>query len=507
MKKLTFVKNAFILPVTSFILRTLGIVLRVYMSNKIGAEGMGLYQMVFSIYILASTFATAGISSAVIKIISEELSMSNKGKVTQIFKKIVIICIFLGLAATFTTYICAEYIGKYLLNDVRTIPALKILTLAFPFMSISSCMKGYFIARRKVSKTSNAQLLEQVIRIALIFFLLDRFIPFGISAACLAVMIGDVISEMCSCLYSYSSYLSDRKKLSYLSTILETPNKKRILVRFFSTALPVAATRYVNTILHTIENLLVPDSLRKFTSSREKSLEQFGMLKGMAIPVMFFPSSFLSAVSTLLIPEMCEANILNQKEKVRKIVARTIHFTITASILIGGLFYIFAYELGSLIYKSIEVGFLIKMLALLVPFMYLESIVTGILQGLNQEISSLKYIVCDSVIRIILVYFLVPLKGLEGFLLIMFISNIATSCLNTHRLLKVTDVKLKWIKWIIKPLFSFFISSSLLFIFIKLMPSSSLIYVITGISIISVLYCVILCLTGAITKNDLFLSR
>lgn len=507
MRKMTFVKNAFILTITAFILRTLGIILRIYMSNKIGAEGMGLYQMVFSIYILASTFATAGISSAVIKIVSEELSTPNKRRVAQVLKKILVMCISLGLIATFAIYFSAEYIGKYLLNDVRTIPALKILTLAFPFMSISSCLKGYFVARRKVSKPSNAQLLEQIIRIILIFFLLDIFVPFGIGAACLAIMVGDVISEICSCLYTYFSYLSDYRNLSYTSAISKPSVKKRILVRFFSMALPIAATRYVNTILHTIENLLVPDGLRKFTSSREKSLEQFGMLKGMAIPIMFFPSSFLSAVSTLLIPEMCEANILNQKEKVRRIVARTMHFTITASILIGGLFYIFAYELGALIYNSVEVGFLIKALAPLVPFMYLESIVTGILQGLNEEISSLKYIVCDSVIRIMLVYFLVPLKGLEGFLLIMFISNITTSCLNTRRLLRVTDVKIKWIKWILKPLLAFFIAILLLFIFIKFIPSSSLIYVITGISIISVLYCVVLYLTGAITKNDLFISH
>lgn len=60
MKKATFIKNAFILTATSLLLRTIGIFFRIYMSNKVGAEGMGLYQLIFSIYVLGSTFATSG---------------------------------------------------------------------------------------------------------------------------------------------------------------------------------------------------------------------------------------------------------------------------------------------------------------------------------------------------------------------------------------------------------------------------------------------------------------
>lgn len=77
-KHKTFIKNAAIMTITALILRTIGIFFRIYMSNKIGAEGMGLYQLIFSIYVLGSTFATAGISTAVTRMITDELVCGTK---------------------------------------------------------------------------------------------------------------------------------------------------------------------------------------------------------------------------------------------------------------------------------------------------------------------------------------------------------------------------------------------------------------------------------------------
>jgi len=505
LRKLTFVKNAFILTVTSLILKFLGIVLRVYMSNKIGAEGMGLYQLIFSIYILASTFATAGITTAVIRLVAEELIKNNKSAAIKILHKSIGIAIILGLLSSIFISFFAEPIGKYMLNDVRTIPAIKILVLVFPFMSISSCIKGYFIARKSVITPSKAQVFEQIIRIGMIFILLNNFAQYGVTVACTVVIISDITAEILSCIYSYICYLNDRKNLN--NSFIGKKSTPKILKTFFSIALPIAANRYVNTILHTIENILVPNSLRQHNGSQEIGLSQFGMLKGMAIPLIFFPSSFLNAISTLLIPEMTEANSLNQSTKIKKVVEKTLHITIVSSILIAGIFFLFSYELSELIYKNADVGFIIKMLAPLIPFMYLESVVAGILQGLNQQLSSLKYILFDSLIRICLVYFFVPTKGLTGFLVIMIISNLTTSCLNLNRLLKVTQVKVHWNKWIIKPLISLSIASFALLKILPYIPSSIITYVVSGIFIVSLVYIIILFLTKSVTLDDLFLKN
>lgn len=496
MKKFDFFKNAIILTATSFLLRFLGMILRIYMSNTIGAEGMGLYQLILSIYVMASTFATAGVSTAVIRIISDELISGSKLSVNRALKKSLIISFAFGITSAILVFIFASPIGKYVLNDIRTIPALRILVLAFPFMSITSCLKGYFIATKNVSTPSNAQLFEQVIRIVLIFFLLKNFAHLGITICCTIIMVSDVIAESSSCLYSFWRYFVYRKSVKTSNLICK--KKERIIKKFFYVAIPVAATRYINSFLHTIENILVPNKLRVFHASHEKSLEEFGIIKGMAIPILFFPSSFISAISTLLLSEMSEANELQQKRKIEKLTSKTLKFTIISSILIGGLFFSFAYEIAEVIYKNSEVGHIIKMLAPIVPFMYLESMIMGMLQGLNQQMSSLKYIISDSIIRIVLIFLLVPSKGLDGFLYIMIISNISTSFANLKRLLKVTNVKIDFRNWILKPLISLAAGNLALLFFAKTFTFSTLPYLLFGMSIVSILYLVGIFLSHAV---------
>lgn len=496
MKKLTFLKNAIILTATSFILRFLGMILRVYMSNTIGAQGMGLYQLILSIYVMTSTFATAGVSTAVIRIISDELISGSKISVNRALKKSLIISFTLGITSTILIFIFARPIGKYVLNDIRTIPALRILVLAFPFMSITSCLKGYFIATKNVSTPSTAQLFEQIVRIILIFFLLRNFAHLGITICCIIIMISDVLAEASSCLYSFWKYFNYRKSVK--TTNLISKKKEKVITKFFSVAIPVAATRYVNSFLHTIENVLVPNKLRAFNNSHEKALEEFGIIKGMAIPLLFFPASFIGAISTLLLPEMSEAHELNQENKIKKLTRKTLQFTIISSILIGGLFFTFAYEISEVIYKNTDVGHVIKMLAPIVPFMYLESMITGILQGLNQQMSSLKYIIIDSIVRISLVFFLVPQKGLDGFLYIMIISNICTSCSNLKRLLKVTKVQIDFKNWILKPLCCLAIGNFILLQLINIHNFSTISYLLIGIFTISLIYCVGLLSSNAI---------
>lgn len=499
MKKFLFLKNAVILTITAFILRGLGMLLRIYLSNKIGAEGMGLYQVILSVYMMTATFATAGVSTGVIQVVSDEIAIGTKESTIKAFRKTLVLCLFWGLFLSIVFYFSMNFIGKYWINDVRTIPALTISIFALPFMAITSCIKGYFIAYRRVSVPSEAQILEQIVRIIIIFLLLDHFIPYGTDAACLAVIIGDVISEMSSCFYSFIAYQKERKrhKNLYLAKVKSTHITKKMI----DSAAPVALNKYLNTGLRTYENMLVPDSLRKFTGSRETSLEQFGMLKGMAMPVLFFPSSLLTAFSTLLIPEMAEAKAIGNTEKMKKMADKTFHIAITLSILIGGIFFTFAYELAELIYHELEIGAILKMLAPIVPFMYLETVVMGILQGLNEQISSLKYNILDSCIRLPLIFIFVPNHGLTMFIWIMILSNITTSSLNIYRTLKATHTKIDITNWIIKPLIAISLAILTTILITKNFMLTPIYLTVIGTAGICILYFAILLLLNNIPQK------
>lgn len=442
-----FLQNAALLTVTSLVLRTVGIFFRMYLSNRIGAEGMGLYQLIVSVYVLASAFAAAGICTAVTRMVTDALCRGDRRTALAALRTAVIVSIAVGVASALLVSLAAYPISRFGIGDIRAVSALRILTVSLPFMGVSSCLKGYFMARRRVNVTTHAQLLEQAVRIAVIAVLLERGYAASVAAACAVVMVGDVVAESVSCLHLAAAFRRDRRALPPENHEKNTA----IMATLMGIALPITATRYLNTALHTVENLLVPSRLSRYTGSRAVALAQFGCLKGMAMPLLFFPSSFLSSLATLLIPEISEAASLDRQEQVKRAVARTLHLTLTGSVLVSGVFYLYAMPLGQLFYRSDEVGCMLRALAPLIPAMYVESMVDGILKGLNQQVSTLKYSLVDSALRLCLVMTVVPRAGMAGFLFVMTVSNVLVAVLNVQRLMTVTGMRFRWRQWVIAP--------------------------------------------------------
>lgn len=501
MKKWTFLKNALIMTLTSLILRTVGIFFRVYLSDKIGAEGMGLYQLIFSLYVLATTLATAGIPIAVTRLISESPT-ADRRTVRRILRRTVGVSVLVGLAAFAALFFGSDFISAVFLHDERAALPLRILSFGLPCMSAAACFKGYFIARRRVKSSSAALLFEQTVRMGLIFFLLGRYAPRGIAAACAAVVVGNAVSEAASTLYLFAAYRRDCRTIPAGGA----PARSPILRKFAQIALPIAAGSWLNSLLRTIENLLVPDRLAVHTGSKEMGLSQFGMLKGMAMPLLFFPSSFLNSLSTLLVPEISEANVRRQDAKLHRTISRAIHITLSISVLLGALFCVYAYPLGQLLYKSDEVGFLLSVLAPIMPLIYLENIIDGILKGLNQQVSSLRYSLLDSASRIALIALIVPHEGIKGFLLVMIVSNLLTCFLNARRLFVVTGLPIRWGKWFCKPVLSALTAALLTRLAFGVEPLQSLpafASMVLGALMLSALYALCLWITGGVRRDDL----
>ncbi|MBO7217716.1 MAG: oligosaccharide flippase family protein [Clostridia bacterium] len=168
--KVIFIKNAAILTVTSLVLRAVGMVFRVWLATAVGAEGMGLYQQIFSVYTLVSVFASSGVGLAVTRLISEELTLGRKSGVSLIMRKSVSLTLSVAVATGALVYFLSEPISVYIMSDERAADALRMMCFSLPFMAISAVLKGYFFARKKAAVNSLSQCLEQAVRVGFIFF-------------------------------------------------------------------------------------------------------------------------------------------------------------------------------------------------------------------------------------------------------------------------------------------------------------------------------------------------
>ena len=498
LKKVIFLKNAIILTVSSLLLRFLGILFKVWLASDIGAEGIGLYQLVFSVYMLAATFATSGICTAVTRLIADELALGTKNGVIKILRKCILITTFIALLSTAIIFFGAEPISKYLISDIRAVPALKVLSFSLPFMGISSCLRGYFIARRKATPSASSQLLEQGVRIATVMMLIKKFSHKGLATTCGAVLLGDTVSEFSSVVLLWLLLIIDKKKLSSLAGRSEPPFN--ITKSITHIALPITAGRYLNTALRTIENLIVPRGLESYGGNN--ALSQFGMIKGMALPILFFPSTLLNSLSTLLIPEISEASARKRSGLVKEATFKILQITMLISFIVSSIFLTAGYEIGAIIYKSDDVGFLLCALSPIIPFMYLDSVADGILKGLDQQAFCFRTGISDSLIRIVLIFAILSHTGMKGFIGIMYFSNFLTCFLNIKRLIKITKAKINIINGILLPISSALCITLILKNLLKIIPISNLVY-ITLLCVISIpFYFYLLFCFKSITKED-----
>jgi stage V sporulation protein B len=497
-KQRSFFFNTVVLTATSQSLRIAGLFVISFLSVRIGTEGIGLYQLIGSMYILIATLATSGIGLSITRLIAESAAKSGRTTTSNVLRRGVIYSLILSSAVAVLVYLSADFLGNAILNDARTVTSLRILAPGLPFMAVTSCLRGYFIGLRNALKPASEMLLDQTISIVFIVTVLPFFIPQGLEAACFALFFAGSASEVVTCLYAYILYRIERRKIG-LKVVKDPHIRKKIL----GIAVPVALTYNLRAGLRTAENVLIPHSLRRFGASQSESLSQYGLLIGMVMPVLTFPSAFLSALSTLLIPEVSEAYALKDMERVSRMVSRVFRLTLLLSLLFSGIFVFFARELGSLLYQSTQAGSFLRLLAPLIPMIYLDFLVDGMLNGLNQQKRTLRINIMDYTVRITLILLLVPRFGLMAFICIYYFSTVFNSFLSIHSLVTVSGMQIRPFNWIIKPLVCVLLAASLTRIVFTLMPGGSTVVAVTlGISLTSVLYVAFLYLTRVLSRQD-----
>ncbi|MBO5356579.1 MAG: polysaccharide biosynthesis C-terminal domain-containing protein [Clostridia bacterium] len=473
LKKYLF--NALLLSCVSLVMRTVSVSFNVYVSSKIGSEAMGLLTLTGGIYGFAITFATSGINTAVVRLVSASLPYDNCDFfdtrsnicVKRIMKNALFYCLIFSATASVVLFISAGNIGKYLLGDIRTVPSLKLMSFSLIPISISSALNGYFCAVRRVYKNVIVQFCEQGAKIGVVSFLLLTIAPAGLEYACIAVVAGGALSEGVCVIVSAILYFVDRKRhyrnktknVGYVTKkgYFFVENIENLEINGSETkivpiALPIGVSAYVRSALATIEHLCIPWGLKKYGLDSSASLSSYGTLHGMVIPILLFPSAILGAFSSLLVPELSSAMAQKDIVRIKSIVSRVFSLSLLFSVGVSGIFICYSYEIGMFLYGNNEVGEFIRLLAPLIPLMYLDGSVDSMLKGLGEQVYSMRVNILDSLISVILIVILLPNYGIYGYVAVIFITELINASFSILRLINVTGIKTPIFRWVLVPL-------------------------------------------------------
>lgn len=440
-----YLKNAAILTVSGLVLRVLGMAFRVFVASSIGSEGMGLYQLILSVYMVFVSLASSGMNVASTRLAAQSLARGRS--MARTVSGLVVTAGALGFVAMAAQLALAEPLARWVLHDVRGALGLKILAPSLPVMAVAGALRGCFLARRRVEPNAVAQLIEQLVRMGVVWLALRRTASWGAGYACAAVLVGNTVSEAVSC--GVMAFFAHKDPAFQCGE----DNGRRPYTRreLAGILLPVEGSRILASVLQAAESSLIPLCLALYLGDRTEAVSQYGAIKGMAIPLLFFPFSILSALSSLLMPEIARANARRDAAATARLIDGTMRMAGLFSALAGCCFVLFGRQAAELLYGDAQVGEYIRVLGLVAPFMYLESMVDGILKGLGEQLATFRYSLLDSAVRILGIVVLLPRYGIWAFLGIMAVSNLLTFTLNTRRMLRRARMHPGWWNWFGRP--------------------------------------------------------
>ena len=435
----------------SLINKLLGVFLRLFLSSRIGSEGMGLYQLIMSVYTMFSTFATAGFTVSVSRLIAEKDERSD-GDAKLLMSNSFIASAVISAIATVLMIVGADMIAFRFLGDASCARPLRILALSMPFMAFAACLKGWFIAKQKVTVTSSASLFEQVVKITVIALFLNVIMANTNDSAslCVGIVLGVTFSEMCSFCYLFLfRFFGERRKNT---ASLPTETRGDSMRSLMNVTIPISLSVYLTSILHTAETLLIPYVFTSYSGDRGQALSQFGMIRGMVVPILFFPFAFLASLVSVFTPEISRLNLLSDRKPLNSRISSIMSFVSILSVAVGGLFFFLNLEIGEAFYPNENTSRAIKILSLVTPFMYVETVCDGLLKAIGEQVQTLKFSVYNSILRVTMILFFVSRTGANGYLWLLVISNSFTYLLCRHRLYKATGVSPRMSSDILLPL-------------------------------------------------------
>ncbi|MBE6616327.1 MAG: hypothetical protein E7627_00070 [Ruminococcaceae bacterium] len=487
-----FLSNALILSVVNIVMRAIGVSFNAYITNKIGAESMGLFTLVMSVYGFAVTVALSCVNLGAVRLTSERSALlegcdkeSWKKSMRQVIRSVVIYSTIFGVTTGIILFISADFLALRVLSDTRTASSLKVLALSLPAISISSGISGYFTGLRKVTKNAIVSVSEQFIKIIVTSTALVLIVPGNVESACLAVVGGSAIAEAWSLIVNLLMYLTDSGRpvgviLGKAKKILKTKLKDTVDI-----SLPSAVGTYARQGLTTLEHLAIPKGMQRGGIPKETALAHYGLMQGIAFPIVMFPYSVIGSFTALLVPEIAGNRELNNTKGIREITEDVYKYSAIFSMCVCGIFANFSSELGSMVFKSTEASTYTFLLGLLVPFMYLDTAVDSLLKGMGEQVYTMKVNIFDSASGLMLVMITTPLLGIYGYILTICLCEIGNLTASIYKLGKVTGVGAKIaVKYYISPLISVVIMSIINVLIVKFNPISRIVIYVAGYTLL-----------------------
>ena len=416
-----FIKNTFILIIGGFITKILGMIIKIIMTRNISTESMSLYTLTLPTYNLFITIVTLSLTISISKLVSE-----NKINKEKIMNSSLFISFIISIISTIILLIFIKPITLLLHNDNLYYPLLSII-LSLPFISISTCIRGYFFGKNKMLVQVISNLLEQLSRIILFIIFLPR-INNDIKAV-IFILGSNMFSEIIS-IFTMSLFIP-KKNLR-----LSKPDRS-VTNELLKISIPTTLQKLISVISYFFEPIVLTNLLIMNGYTNKYISTEYGIINGYTIALLMLPSFFTNAISQVIIPNISNAYINKKYKYIKTKIKQVLFLSLLIGISYTVLIMIKKESIMGLIYNTNKGIKYINIIAPVFILLYLEGPLNSILQSFNKPKTILLTSIIGIIIKYSLMIFLSFMKfGIYSFIIPMLINIIFVVLLNSIKIIK-----------------------------------------------------------------------
>ena len=353
LNKKSLIYGTLILTGANFFVRILGFVYRILLSRILEAQGMGLFQLVFPVYLISAAITGSGIPVAVSRLVAD---YKASGKLSTARKIVSISLILVVLISTIICLILVLNIGlisKKILGDERTVVIIYALLPCIIISGICSIFRGYFYGIKNIHPPALSEIMEQIVRMSFVIIILYKLSPLKYEQASAIAAFGMGLGEIASVLFLGLRYKKPLKKYPPKYRSISSNN---LFIKIVAIAFPITSTRVISSLMTATNSILIPKRLIVSGLQASEAISLFGIISGMVMPLLFLPFTLTNALSMVIIPNLSENIALKNWSDIRNKISKALFLTSLTALPSSAALIALAHPIGTILYKEPQVG-------------------------------------------------------------------------------------------------------------------------------------------------------
>ncbi len=311
--------SAIILLASGLVCKILGALFRFPLTSFLGIEGIGVFQLVMSLYLFALVITSGGVTTSLSKLISSARAKSDYSKIYIFLYRAIFISVAIGIFIGAIFLLLGKFISA--LQGVDAYSSYMLFIFLLPLGAGLSALRGFFQGFENMLPTAISQVIEQVFKFAFGLLFAYYFSKFGGGKGVFGAFVGIVFSELISLLYLSIYFLIKNKKqkrdvhrnlnINQINRNLERSrnierNKEILFARkqFDKANFTLMLSASIFPLVNAFDGLFIVSRLVQAGMTQSLATELYGLQTGIVGSILNFPLIISIAMTTTLLPNI-----------------------------------------------------------------------------------------------------------------------------------------------------------------------------------------------------------